>query len=457
MSLPNDFLDKMKTLLGEEYEEFLSSYDMKKVTGIRVNPLKMASQESVVKLPFLLEKVTWAKEGYCIKEDNGLRPGKHPFHEAGVYYIQEPSAMAPAEQLEVQPGERVLDLCAAPGGKSTQIAGKLKGQGFLLANEIHPARAQILSQNIERLGIGNAVVTNETPDRLADRFPEYFHKVLVDAPCSGEGMFRKDENAGEEWSLDNVQKCARRQEEVLNAAAKMCRCGGRLVYSTCTFSPEENEQTVVRFLHNHPEFSLCKPVWYDGFSNGRQEWAECDEISVSDTVRLWPHKLRGEGHFMAVFQKDGIQEEQRVRYPQYFRDKKKLSDYESFAKSYLAEKIEEPFVVFGDQLYCIPEEMLQYDKLKVVRPGLHVGTFLKNRFEPSHALALYCSREKVKQYIDLEWDSKECMAYLKGETIPCDDELKGWVLVSCNGYSLGWGKANNGTLKNHYPKGLRWM
>ncbi len=457
MSLPIDFLNKMEKLLGEEYEEFLSSYEMPKVTGIRVNPLKRAVEESVAALPFELKKITWAEEGYCVKDSNGLRPGKHPFHDAGVYYMQEPSAMAPAEQLEVQPGERVLDLCAAPGGKSTQLAGKLKGQGFLLANEIHPARAQILSQNMERLGIGNAVVTNETPDRLAVRFPEYFHKVLVDAPCSGEGMFRKDENAGEEWSLANVEKCAERQAEVLHAAAQMCRKGGRLVYSTCTFSPEENEQTVVRFLQNHPEFSLCKPIWYEGFSSGRQEWAECDEISVAETVRLWPHKLHGEGHFMAVFCKNGTQEEQKVRYPVYFKDKKKLADYENFAKCYLIDKPAELFVVFGEQLYSIPQEMLQYDKLKVVRPGLHIGTFLKNRFEPSHALALYCNREQVKQSIDLEWNSNECMAYLKGETIACEESLKGWVLVCCNGYSLGWGKANNGTLKNHYPKGLRWM
>ncbi len=457
MSLPNDFLIKMKKLLGAEYEEFLSAYEMPKVTGIRVNPLKVTSKESACELPFQLKKISWAAEGYSMKNDNGLRPGKHPFHEAGVYYMQEPSAMAPAEQLSVQPGERVLDLCAAPGGKSTQLAGKLQGQGFLLANEIHPARAQILSQNMERLGIGNAVVTNETPDRLAARFTEYFHKVLVDAPCSGEGMFRKDENASGEWSLANVQKCAERQAEVLHAAAMMCRKGGTLVYSTCTFSPEENEQTVVHFLQNHPEFSLCKPLWFEGFSSGRQEWAECDDISVTDTVRLWPHKLHGEGHFMAVFRKEGVQEEEKVRYPQYFKDKKKLADYESFAKSYLTEKISEPFVVFGDQLYRIPEEMLQYDKLKVVRPGLHIGTFLKNRFEPSHALALYCKKEQVKQWIDLDWDSKECLAYLKGETIQCDDSLKGWVLVCCNGYSLGWGKANNGTLKNHYPKGLRWM
>ena len=339
---PEAFLDRMKHLLGTEYDEFLSALGQERHQALRLNRLKLNSQgrsaadifsvqndahaemQSDMTGAFAhLSKIPWAADGYYYRSAD--QPGKHPFHEAGLYYIQEPSAMAPAELLEVQPGERILDLCAAPGGKSTQIAAKLGGKGLLICNEIHPARSKILSENIERMGICNALVTNETPKRLAELFPEYFDKILVDAPCSGEGMFRKNQTACEEWSSENVELCAQRQDEILDQAAAMLRPGGRLVYSTCTFAPMENEGSICRFLVRHDNFSLL-PIEKSAFGpipcDGVPEWSctpELDiplehgsiprqnnnQIELQRTLRLWPHRVKGEGHFAALLQKDG--------------------------------------------------------------------------------------------------------------------------------------------------------
>mgnify|MGYP003295161035 CR=1 FL=1 len=270
--LPEAFTQRMQEMLGEEYPAFLQSYEEEKKQSLRINPLKGSEQALKEKVDFLGEQVLWAKGGFYYDEEK--RPGKHPYHDAGVYYIQEPSAMAPVELLDVKSGDRVLDLCAAPGGKSTQIAAKLQRQGFLLCNEIHPARAKILSENVERMGIVNACVTNETPAHLAEVFPEYFDKILVDAPCSGEGMFRKNEAACEEWSPENVQLCAERQDEILDCAAQMLRPGGRLVYSTCTFAPAENEGSVSRFLQRNPDFSIKEAKKTEGMSDGRADWVK---------------------------------------------------------------------------------------------------------------------------------------------------------------------------------------
>ena len=270
--LPEAFLTKMRGLLGQEYELFLESYGREKAQGLRINPLKAGDEEAVRRLEarFGLRPVPWAREGYYF--DKSLRPGKHVFHDGGVFYIQEPSAMAAVELLDPRPGERILDLCAAPGGKTTQIGGRLMGKGFLLSNEYHPARAKILSQNVERMGIANAVVTNQEAGALAQRFPCFFDKVLVDAPCSGEGMFRKDPEARAQWSLENVDMCAARQGEILSKAAAMTRPGGRLVYSTCTFSPEENEGSVHSFLRQNPEFSVERVEGGRALSPGRPQW-----------------------------------------------------------------------------------------------------------------------------------------------------------------------------------------
>ena len=331
--LPEAFMKRMQEMLGEEYQEFSDSFEREQYHALRLNALKKgADGRSAAEICGMagdcgamskaghiagsfdfahLTKVPWAENGYYYQA--GDQPGRHPFHAAGVYYIQEPSAMAPVELLGVQPGERVLDLCAAPGGKSTQIAAKLKGRGFLLCNEIHPARAKILSENIERMGVVNACVTNEAPARLAGFFPEYFDRVLVDAPCSGEGMFRKNDAACEEWSPENVHMCAERQDEILDCAAGMLCAGGRLVYSTCTFAPEEDEGSVSRFLRRHPEFRLM-PVDIMEAEKGRLGLKGCDGVpayveeaapGLEGTLRMAPHRISGEGHFAAVLQKAG--------------------------------------------------------------------------------------------------------------------------------------------------------
>lgn len=454
--LPKEFQIRMEKMLGEEYPAFLESYEKEKYQALRVNPLKVNEEEFVCRAPFTLKAVPWAEHGYYYgKED---QPGKHPYHEAGVYYIQEPSAMAPAEYLGVKPGERVLDLCAAPGGKSTQIGASLKGEGIFIANEIHPTRAKILSENIERMGIQNALVTNETPESLAEYFIEYFDRILVDAPCSGEGMFRKNEDAGAEWSPENVVLCAKRQAGILDCAASMLRPGGRIVYSTCTFAPDENEGSVSRFLERHPEFFIVKVEKRNGMSGGVPEWTKNPAKGIEDTIRLWPHKLEGEGHYLAVLEKS---KEAESGYRGYCKNgeqeglkEKDCKEYLEFSEQFLKKKLTGTLLKFGDQIYLAPEGTLTLKGLKVLRPGLHLGTAKKNRFEPSHALALALNPADVKYSVDLSSDGSEIRSYLNGQTLNREGE-KGWYLITVDGYSTGWGKMAGGIIKNHYPKGLR--
>lgn len=483
IELPVAFKERMKTMLGEEYASFLSSYEKERTQGLRLNLLKTEPEHFLSAAPFLLKPIPWAAEGFYYDAED--RPGRHPWHDAGVYYIQEPSAMSVVTFLDPQPGERVLDLCAAPGGKTTQIASRLKGEGFLLSNEIHPARARILSQNVERMGIRNAVVTNEASDRLAEYFPDFFDKIVVDAPCSGEGMFRKEEFAVSEWSLENVRRCAERQQEILANAAAMLRAGGRLVYSTCTFAPEENEQSILRFLMKHPDFELEQAPEYEGLSRGVPQWGrknEKKEASVweggemvkeallTGTVRIWPHRTDGEGHYIAVLRKNGEQENRKRRVPHYALEKKVFADYILFCQETLVEPEwwikRKEFTLFGDQLYLLPPEMPAFDGLRVLRPGLHLGTVKKNRFEPSHALALALQPKEVQLSKNQSAESAETYAYLKGETLEAEQltfldgntekkPVKGWTLITVDGYSLGWAKLTGGRLKNHYPKGLR--
>ncbi len=464
-------------MLKEAYPAFVRSYEDAKYQALRVNPLKTDREDFVQKAPFDLRPVAWEARGFYYASEN--QPGKHPWHEAGVYYIQEPSAMAPVAYLEAAPGERILDLCAAPGGKSTQIAAGLQGEGLLVCNEIHPQRAKILSENVERMGIRNALVTNETPAKLADTFVEFFDKILVDAPCSGEGMFRKNEEACDEWSLENVQICADRQDEILDCAAGMLRPGGRLVYSTCTFAPAENEGSISRFIKRHPEFHIVEVPLYEGMSRGNADWADESVEGIEKTIRLWPHLLQGEGHYLAVLEKDG---EVPAGYQGFCKNglqtgisladggKQKecgkgkgqsknaqqtdLADYKQFIADTLRIGLKGELLLFGEQLYLIPEGMPSIQGLKVMRPGLHLGTLKKNRFEPSHALALFLTADDVKRSMDIQADAPAAKAYLNGMTLNHDGE-KGWYLITVDGYSLGWGKLSGQVMKNHYPKGLR--
>lgn len=459
INLPAAFTERMKQMLGGEYEAFIASYEKERSQGLRVNGLKADPAEFAKTGPFSLKPVPWASEGFAYGMEE--RPGRHPYHDAGVYYIQEPSAMIAASLLNPQPGEKILDLCAAPGGKSTQAAARLGGEGLLVSNEIHPARAKILSQNIERMGIRNAVVTNEDSGRLTQYFPVFFDGIIVDAPCSGEGMFRKDETAVVEWSPENVRHCAERQQEILENAAMMLKPGGRLVYSTCTFAPEEDEQAIGHFLEAHPEFTIEKTPDYPGLSRGIPDWGAGVTDGIEKTVRIWPHRTEGEGHYAALLRKMGESETMKRKYPASVKDKKLLAVYEDFCKETFTEPkkwmADTTMTLFGDQLYRTPEEMVDFKGLRVLRPGLQMGEFKKNRFEPSHALALALHPSEVKQSVNLSADAPETTAYLRGETIQLSEEDagKGWCLVTVDGYSLGWGKKSGGTLKNHYPKGLR--
>lgn len=452
MNLPQPFRQRMKKQLQEEYDAFIQSYKKGRFQGLRVNSLKIEPSAFTALSPFSLTPVPWTENGYYYPAEE--RPGKHPYFEAGLYYIQEPSAMAAVIYLDPEPGERILDLCAAPGGKTTHIASKMLNRGLLISNEIHSGRAKILSQNVERMGIINTVVTNETPDRLANRFPGYFDRILVDAPCSGEGMFRKDPNACSEWSLENVAMCAQRQMEILLEAEKMLRPGGRLVYSTCTFSPEENEGTISRFIEACPWMAI-QPVNRDNsFSPGRADWIREPAPHIADTIRIWPHLAQGEGHFIAVLKKNGLESNHKYMFCQS-EGKIPLAFYQ-FAEETLSSIPPQNRFLFGENLYSVPAGMLDMKGLKVVRPGLHLGTLKKNRFEPSHALALTLKPDRAKHVIPLSSDSPEVFSYLRGDVIQVQGE-KGWNLVTVDGYSLGWGKLSGGILKNHYPKGLRWL
>ena len=427
--LPQAFLDRMKEQLGGEYQAFLDTLDRPRAVALRFNPLK----GNAPALPFTGDPVPWEPQGYYY--DPTARPGLHPFHEAGVYYLQEASAMAPVSLLDPQPGERVCDLCAAPGGKSTQIAGRMAGKGFLLCNEFSPKRAKILSRNVERLGIFNALVTNETPQRLADRFPGCFDRVLIDAPCSGEGMFRKEEAAVTDWSQETVEMCARRQAEILESGSRMVRPGGLLVYSTCTFAPEEDELAVEAFLKTHPDFSLeaVDAPWFDCVTPGM--------------YRMWPHKLLGEGHFAAVLRRAGDDGEET----DLARGEKLPREWSAFARELDIRLPEGKAVLFGQSLYWVPEELPDLRRLKVLRPGLELGVCKKDRFEPAHALALWL--DTCANVQELSADSPELAAYMHGDVVP--SQKKGWCLVTAGGYSIGWGKGDGKVLKNHYPKGLR--
>ena len=427
--LPEAFLERMKHQLGEEYEDFLGSLERPRAVALRFNPLKGQAPA----LPFVGDPVPWEPEGFYYDPDS--RPGLHIYHEAGVYYLQEASAMAPVALLDPQPGEKICDLCSAPGGKTTQIAGRMMGRGFLLCNEYSPKRAKILSRNIERMAVANALVTNEPTDRLAARFPGFFDQVLVDAPCSGEGMFRKEEAAVTDWSQETVEMCARRQAEILHNAAQMVRPGGRLVYSTCTFAPEEDELAVAAFLESHPDFEpeVIETPWFVPAPNGGH--------------RLWPHKLLGEGHFAAVLKKTAGE----VGNVPTLSGEKLPKEWLAFAKELGIQLPPGKAVSFGTNLFWIPEETPDLKKLKVLRPGLELGEVKKGRFEPAHALALWL--KDCASTVSYPADSPEMKAYLHGEVLPCS--LQGWCLVKAGDFSIGWGKGDKIQLKNHYPKGLR--
>lgn len=420
MKLPVEFLARMQCELGDEYPEFLKSYDCAPIRGIRVNTLKISVEEFKKMSPFLLEPVKWEKNGFYTPSD-GL--GKTVYHAQGLYYVQEPSAMCAAPRLEVKGGERVLDLCSAPGGKGTQLAQNMGGRGIIFMNEINFSRAKILSSNVERLGIKNAVVTCAAPEKLALESEEYFDKILVDAPCSGEGMFKKDEAAIPEWSLENVQNCAERQKKILECAYTMLCGGGRMVYSTCTFAPEEDEKQIENFLANH------------------------DDCKLLEMQKLYPHKIRGEGHFFAVIEKQsGGRRNLKTVLPS--KDKR-LNLYYEWEKQNLKTSFDNLCFV-GDTLYSLPNEMPQIS-VQTLRAGVRLAE-INQRIEPSHSLAMCLKAEEADA---IEVNEQTALNYLRGMTFECSQNLKGYRLVTCKNYPLGWCKCTGGIAKNHLPKGVR--
>lgn len=453
MRLPSEFVKKFEDLLKDDAPQFFHTYEENKWSGLRINPLKLSLTEWESISPFSLDKIPFVQNGFYYDPGKD-QPGKHPYHAAGLYYIQEPSAMFVAEQLTPANGERVLDLCAAPGGKTTQLAGMMKQGGLLVANEINAKRAKALSENIERLGITNALVTNETPERLSERFQGYFDKILVDAPCSGEGMFRKDEEAILFWNEEHVEACAKQQKNILDSAYKMLKEGGTLVYSTCTFSPEENEQTIEQFLKKYPDLALISIDKSNGIRSGEPTWSHEKTLELEKTARLWPQHVKGEGHFVAKVSKNASTEPAKIRVLPSNAKKGQLTDFEDFKNHTLQGVSYHNYYLFHQQLFALPDECPDFQGLKVLRAGLHLGELKKNRFEPNHALALSLAKHNAKHFYPLTTENEQWLRYLKGETI-ATGEGRGWMLVTIDGFPLGWGKEAKGVFKNFYPKGLR--
>jgi NOL1/NOP2/sun family putative RNA methylase len=457
--LPPTFLDRMRSQLGNDFESFLSSYNEPPSIGLRVNTLKLDPDQFSSISPYPLTPIPWSSAGFTLPDE--FRPGKHPYHAAGLYYLQDPSAMAVTTLLDPQPGEKVLDLAAAPGGKTTHIAAKMCNRGILVANDIHPQRVRILSNNVERWGARNVLITCETPEKLADHFGAYFDKVLVDAPCSGEGMFRKDHTARQEWSQKLVERCAVRQDMILVAAARLVRPGGRLVYATCTFAAEENEGTIQRFLDNQPDFEVVSNHVYPGFLPGNPDWISGEASpALTQTVRIWPHKAPGEGHFIAVLRRKSIGTP-TLPGPGNFNLSPLSSESQLYFDKFAAATLtwrpsKESLSEQGTYLYHLPEGMPEIHGLRVIHWGWWLGTFKKNRFEPSYALVMAIKSGDVHQEYSLKSDDVQTMKYLHGEVLPSEGE-NGWTMISVDGYPLGWAKRVQNRLKSHAPKWMRWI
>ncbi len=456
--LPSAYLERMQHLLGDQYPAFLAACAEPAVAGLRLNTLKVSPEEFQSISPWPLSPLPWSAAGFALPTE--AQPGKHPYHAAGLYYLQDPSAMAAAEVLAPRPGERVLDLAAAPGGKSTHLAALMQNQGLLVTNEIHPQRAWDLAENLERCGVQMACITNETSARLAQAWGGFFDRVLLDAPCSGEGMFRKSERARGEWSPEHVMACASRQESILSEAARLVRPGGWLLYATCTFSAEENERTIGRFLQAHLEYALEPPPAQAGFTPARPDWAPGFEAQhLERALRLWPHRGAPEGHFLALLRRLETGEPARPpeeRPARLSAESARL--WQDFSQANLnAFSPTAHLAQVGSYLYALPAGLPGLGSLKTLHPGWWLGTLKKNRFEPSHALALGLQAGQARHTLRLGLDDAHLAAYLRGESLPIEQIQAGsaWMLVLAEDHPIGWGKAVQGVLKNAYPRGLR--
>ena len=457
MKLPEEFRQKMQRLMDqEEYETFMRELKRKvMIQSLRVNTKKITVAEFLRIFPHELTPVPWCAEGFYLPK--GFKASKHPYYYAGLYYLQDPSSMLPVVAMAPQPGERILDLCSAPGGKATQIGAATADQSFLVLNDINPKRTKALLKNVENFGLKNIVVTNNQPQELAAVFPGYFDRVLVDAPCSGEGMFRREPRLRIAWRRDYHPKvCTPIQADLLNYAAQMVAPGGRLVYSTCTFSPEENELQVKDFLARHPDFNLVG-IDLEGVSPGRVAWA--GDAELEKVGRIWPHLSRGEGQFAAVLVKTTAGT--RVDGVPFVHSDPAAANLKPFWDFCAEVGITPPpgrFLQKGDDLLLLPAELPDLGGLNVVRLGLFLGELRYGRFIPAHPLALALERQQAKRQIELPSTSTEVIKYLKGDTLLAAETTpsgNGWILVTTDGFPLGWAKRVGNLVKNYYPPAWR--
>ena len=480
MNLPSAFEEKMKQLLGAEYTDYLDCFDEPRHYGLRVNTAKISVEDFLKISPWRLKKIPWIHNGFYYDGEN-CQPAKHPYYFAGLYYLQEPSAMTPADRLPIEPGDKVLDVCAAPGGKATELGARLNGTGVLAANDLSNSRAKGLLKNIELMGIGNVLVLSEEPGKLIPYFTEYFDKILIDAPCSGEGMFRKDRRMIRAWEEHGPDYFARIQKSIITQAAQMLRPGGMILYSTCTFSPEENEQTIEYLLEQYPEFDVCEIDGYEGFACGMPEVTASNDKRLSRTVRIFPHRMKGEGHFLALLKKqcpdapdaltdpDATSSDAKYDRRSAAKDNGKTSTRRRKLPEELTDFLADVrrgfdpgrFDIRADKVYYMPEDLPALNGIRFLRTGLFLGELKKNRFEPSQAFAMNLKKEEYPRIIDLPVSDERVIKYLKGETLDVEDIVspkeKGWYLVCVDGYPLGFGKLAGQILKNKYLPGWRWQ
>ena len=440
--LSEKYLNKMKELLGDEYDDYLNSFNEKRIHSLRVNNAKISNEEFERICPFKIKRIPWIENGYYFDEND--RPSKHPYYYAGLYYLQEPSAMTPANVLPIEKGDIVLDACAAPGGKSLELASKLGDSGLLVSNDISVSRAYSLLKNLELGGHKNIYVMAEDISKLSKKFVKSFDKILIDAPCSGEGMLRKDPSIIKEWEDKGNEYYANLQKDIVKSAVSMLKDGGMMVYSTCTFDKSEDEDIVSYILSLDDDLKLERISEYEGFTRG---------IDMDEAIRLYPHKLQGEGHFVALVKKDTPK---TVTVKKKHVSKIDSKEAEEFIKLIKRDFDDGYFEIINNNLYFIPEYDFEKKGLRILRSGLLMGEIKKHSFEPSMALALNLKMNEFKNVINLSVDDKRVISYLKGETISVPEAKDGWVLVCVNGYSLGFGKMQSGIMKNKYAKEWRY-
>ena len=454
-NFPEAFQTHINQLLAEDANNFWQEITQQPARkGIRINPAKVNVENGSKLLPFQLSRIPWTKYGFFLEGND--TPGKHPYHAAGLFYIQEPSAMAPVGILNPQPGEKILDLAAAPGGKSTQIASAMGNHGLLVCNDPNPGRLQALTRNLDRWGVQNSMVLQETPQRLAKELGPFFDRVLVDAPCSGEGMFRAHPGEIRNWSENFVNRLANQQNEILWYSGQLVKPGGVLVYSTCTFNTIENEGIITKFLKARPDYQIEPISNPDLFSPG----FSFDHPDLANTIRIWPHRAPGEGHFIARLKKKTEEQNPVIlkRHPRVGLSEEQKKIYNEFWSSSLINGLdlewiqpESPdLIVINDHLYAQKNQLPNLDHLRSRQYGWKLGTFQKGRFSPSHSFAMGLKRDQVQTVLELPVDEPEIGRYLKGLIL----ENKGqdsWILVTTSGFPVGWGKQKGSRLISYAP------